>query len=168
MTAEEVRTHIGYSGWASRKVLDAALALPPEDRTKPMSVSHESIANTLAHIYFGDAIWFSRIADPAYPVPPHDALPSLDFVIEEWPRLQTKWEAWANAVTDSDLARQVSFKSRFIGAAGLPAWQIVMHVVNHATLHRGQIVGMLRQLGTRPPATDILFYYYEQAAPVAS
>jgi uncharacterized damage-inducible protein DinB len=168
MTAQEVRTYIGYSGWASRKVLDAALALPPEDRIKPMGVSHESIANTLSHIYFGDAIWFSRIADPDYPVPPHDALPSLDFVVEEWPRLQAKWAAWANAVTASDLTRQVPFKSRFVGNAGLPAWQIVMHVVNHATLHRGQIVGMLRQFGTKPPATDILFYCYEQAAPVTS
>jgi uncharacterized damage-inducible protein DinB len=43
-----------------------------------------------------------------------------------------------------------------------------MHVVNHATLHRGQIVGMLRQLGVTPPATDIVFYYYEQAADTAS
>ena len=43
-----------------------------------------------------------------------------------------------------------------------------MHVVNHATLHRGQIVGMLRQLGVTPPATDIVFYYYEQAAAAAS
>ncbi len=86
MTDQEVRTYIGYSGWASRKVLEAALALPPEDRAKPMGVAHESIANTLAHINFGDAIWFSRIADPGYPVPPHDGLPSLDFVIEEWPR----------------------------------------------------------------------------------
>ena len=43
-----------------------------------------------------------------------------------------------------------------------------MHRVNHATQHRGQIVGMLHQLGMKPPATDILFYYYEQAAPVAN
>jgi hypothetical protein len=113
-------------------MLEAALALPPHDRAKPMGVSHDSIANTLAHIYFGDAIWFSRIADPGYPVPPHDALPSLEFVMDEWPRLQARWEAWANAVTDSDLARQVPFKSRFVGNAGLPAWQIVVHVVNHA------------------------------------
>jgi uncharacterized damage-inducible protein DinB len=41
-------------------------------------------------------------------------------------------------------------------------------MVNHAALHRGQIVGMLWQLGMKPPATDILFYYYEQAAPAAS
>jgi uncharacterized damage-inducible protein DinB len=93
---------------------------------------------------------------------------SLDFVVEEWPRLQAKWEAWADSATDADIARHVPFKSRFVGNAGLPAWQIVMHVVNHGTLHRGQIVGMLRQLGVKPPATDIVFYYYEQTAAAAS
>jgi uncharacterized damage-inducible protein DinB len=76
--------------------------------------------------------------------------------------------SWCDAATDADIARHVPFKSRFVGNAGLPAWQIVMHVVNHATLHRGQIVGMLRQLGVQPPATDIVFYYYEQAATAAS
>lgn len=69
--------------------------------------------------------------------------------------------------TDVDIARQVPFKSRFVRNSGLPAGQIVMHVVNHATLHRGQIVGMLRQLGVKPPSTDIVFYYYEQAAAAA-
>jgi len=166
MTAQEARTHIRYSGWASRKVLEAALAFSPEDRAKPMSVSHESIAKTLTHIYF--AIWYWRIADPSYPVPSHDVLPSLDFVVQEWPRLQAKWEASADAATDADIARQVAFKSRFVGDAGFPAWQIVMHVVNHGTLHRGQIVGMLRQLGVKPPATDIVFYYYEQKTAAAS
>ena len=82
-----------------------------------MNVSHESIAKTLAHIYFGDAIWYSHIADASYPVPPHDALPTFDFVIEEWPRLQARWEAWADAASDAEIARQVPFKSRFLGAA---------------------------------------------------
>jgi uncharacterized damage-inducible protein DinB len=168
MTAQEARTHIRYSGWASRKVLEAALTMSPEDRARPMSISHESIAKTLTHIYFGDAIWYSRMADPSYPAPRHDALPSFDFVVEEWPRLQAKWEAWADAATDADIARQVPFKSRFVGNAGLPAWQIVMHVVNHGTLHRGQVVGMLRQLGAKPPATDIILYYYEQTEPPTS
>jgi hypothetical protein len=80
-----------------------------------MNVSHESIAKTLSHIYFADAIRYSRVADPSYPVPSHDALPSLDFIVEEWPRLQAKWEAWA----DADIGRQVPFKSRFVDNAGL-------------------------------------------------
>jgi uncharacterized damage-inducible protein DinB len=54
--------------------------------------------------------------------------------------------------------RQVLFKSRFVGNDGLPAWQIVVHVVNHATPHRGQIVGMLRKLDMKapPPGTPLI------------
>jgi uncharacterized damage-inducible protein DinB len=42
-----------------------------------------------------------------------------------------------------------------------PASQLVLHVVNHATLHRGQVIGMLRQLGVKPPNTDLFFYLRE-------
>ena len=37
--------------------------------------------------------------------------------------------------------------------------QAILHVVNHATLHRGQVIALLRQLGKTPPATDLLFFY---------
>jgi hypothetical protein len=100
------------SGCASRKVLEAEFALSSEDRAKPMSVSHDSVANTLAHIYFGDAIWFARIADPGYPVPP---MMRSRRSISQWPRLQAKWEAWAKAVTESNLDRQVPFNYALSG-----------------------------------------------------
>jgi uncharacterized damage-inducible protein DinB len=38
-------------------------------------------------------------------------------------------------------------------------WEIVMHPVNHSTLHRGQVVGMLRALGKQPPNTDLFSFY---------
>jgi uncharacterized damage-inducible protein DinB len=41
----------------------------------------------------------------------------------------------------------------------------MQHVVNHATLHRGQVVGMIRQLGIVPPTTDLLFYLMETRQP---
>ena len=37
--------------------------------------------------------------------------------------------------------------------------QIVLHLVNHGTLHRGQVMGMIRQLGIVPPGTDLMHYY---------
>jgi uncharacterized damage-inducible protein DinB len=48
--------------------------------------------------------------------------------------------------------------------ARTPACQIVLHVVNHATLHRGQVMGMLRQMGTAPPNNDLMNYYRELTA----
>src|SRR5262245_20465627 len=81
----------------------------------------------ISRTLFTNALSELRSEEDGLPVPSHDALPSLDFVVEEWPRLQAKWEAWADASADADIARQVPFKSRFVGNAGLPAWQIVMH-----------------------------------------
>ena len=37
--------------------------------------------------------------------------------------------------------------------------QVVLHLVNHGTLHRGQVMGMIRQLGIEPPGTDLMHYY---------
>ena len=141
--------------------MEAALKLSPEDLEKEMSVSHSSILKTLGHIHFADRIWFSRVADPSTEVHRTSDLPLLQ---SAWPEIQRKWEEWADSLTDADAARVVSFKSSFGGAVEMPVGQIVLHVVNHATLHRGQVVAMLRQLGVQPPATDLMMYYREQAA----
>jgi uncharacterized damage-inducible protein DinB len=44
-------------------------------------------------------------------------------------------------------------------------WQMVQHVVNHASYHRGQVTTMLRQIGAEPPKPmDLIAYYRVQAA----
>jgi uncharacterized damage-inducible protein DinB len=161
MTPDEARLHLRYSGWASRKLVDAAQELSPEARTRPLGVSHESLQRTLGHIYFADGIWYTRLVDAASPVPSHTELHPMEALTGDWRDLQKRWEAWADALTGDDLERLVEYKSIFGGQAQTPAWQIVMHVVNHATLHRGQVVAMMRQLGAKPPATDLMFYYRE-------
>jgi uncharacterized damage-inducible protein DinB len=40
-------------------------------------------------------------------------------------------------------------------------WEIVLHVVNHATHHRGQVAGFLRTLGHTPPPLDLIRFYRE-------
>ncbi len=163
MTAVEARLHLRYSGWASRKLVDAAGALSPDDRTRAMGVSHESVQKTLGHIYAADRAWYSRTVDPSTPVPPLGQHHSMETLTGDWAELQKKWEAWADALSDGDLERVAEYKLRDGTAGRTPVWQIVMHVVNHGTLHRGQVVAMLRQLGAKPPATDLIFYYRDNA-----
>lgn len=156
MTAEQVGRHLRYSGWASRRLLDAAMKLEPEQRTRDLSVSHKSVLETLAHIHRADRTWFSRVVDPAVQT-------SSAGLEHEWPAIQKRWEEWADSLTDADLARVVWYKAADGRPYDTPVWQIVMHVVNHATLHRGQVMAMLRQLGVQPPPTDLIFYYREQS-----
>ena len=145
-------------------MLDAARNLNPEDLTRNVGVSHESVLGTLSHIHAADRFWYSRVVDPNEPVIRQADLPVLE---REWPAIQQKWEAWAAGLTDADLARVVSYKT----SAGISyenvTSEILLHLVNHATLHRGQAVGMIRQLGITPPVTDLMMYYRELAAAAA-
>jgi uncharacterized damage-inducible protein DinB len=168
MTATEAQLHIRYSGWASRRALDAALALPPEEQNKPMGVSHESIAKTLFHIYMADRVWYKRTVEPDLSMPDWNLNWPLEKLAGEWQDLQGRWEAWAESLTDAAMDRIVSFKMLNGTPAEAPAVHVVLHLVNHATLHRGQVVGMLRQLGVKPPVTDLIFYLRELAATAAS
>jgi uncharacterized damage-inducible protein DinB len=158
MTADEARTHLRYTRWASRKVFDAARQLSAEDLTRSTGISHTSILGTLSHIHFADRIWYSRLIDPAEPVLENADLPTLE---TRWPQIQGKWEAWAAPAADADLQRAIRYSTPDGKLYSTTASQVVLHVVNHATLHRGQIVGMIRQLGIRPPATDFMFHLRE-------
>ena len=161
MTAHEVRTHIRYSGWASRKLLDAAREVPPEEMARANGISHGSLLGTLAHIYEADTIWYIRTVDASEPLLQGADLATLE---QRWPALQRKWEAWAEGLADQDLERVVDYKMMNGTPGSTPLSQIVLHVVNHATLHRGQAMGMLRQMGVPPPHTDLIYYYRDLAA----
>jgi uncharacterized damage-inducible protein DinB len=161
MTPEEALLHIRYTGWASRRLLDAAGKLSPEILTKDLSVSHTSILGTLAHTFFGDTVWYMRAVDPATPYPNQNDSPSLETLDTKWRELLERWEAWAQTLTDADFDRKVIYRLRDGTSGETSVKHIILHLVNHGTLHRGQVVALLRQAGVAPPATDLIYYYRE-------
>ncbi len=154
MTAAEAQLHIRYTNWASRRLLTAVEGLPPEDRERPTGISHGSILGTLAHVQFADWVWYTRVAGPL-----ERPAGTLEALQRDWLDIQNRWESWAASLTDSDLEREIEYRRMDGEQVRSPLWQIVLHVVNHGTLHRGQVMGMLRQLGVAPPNTDLIAYY---------
>jgi uncharacterized damage-inducible protein DinB len=162
MTAAEARLHLRYSAWASRALVEAVRALPDAVVERPVGISHGSLLGTLAHILWADWVWYTRVVEPMErPGRTRDALDTV------WPVLQDKWIAWAERASDAEIHRVVEYRSILNDQlARTPAWQIVLHVVNHATLHRGQVMGLLRQMEIAPPHTDLMNFYRERASPV--
>ena len=160
MTSAEASLHLRYSAWASRKLVEAVREVSNGDLEKPVGISHKSLLGTLAHIHWGDWLWFTRVVEKIEK--PGETREALE---EAWPELQAKWIAWAEGASEAEVNRVVEYVSILDGQqARTPAWQIVLHVVNHATLHRGQVMGMLRQMGIAPPHTDLMNFYRELAA----
>ena len=163
MTPAEATLHLRYSAWASRKLVEAVRAVSDADLEKPVGISHNSLLGTLAHVHWADWLWFTRVVEPIEkPAQTREALEMA------WRDLQEKWIAWATSANDSEINRVVEYVSILDGQkARTPAWQIVLHVVNHATLHRGQAMGMLRQMGIAPPHTDLMNFYRELTSTAA-
>lgn len=153
MTINDARAHLNYNAWASRRLLDAALQLPKDELHREMNVSHKSIHGTLQHIHFADRIWLARVLGA--PIEQSDPLEAA------WPEIHRRWLEFADLLNDSDLARIISYKDMSGNPHETPLGQIILHHVNHATLHRGQVMAMFRQLGHKPPPTDLIFYYRE-------
>lgn len=154
MTPADLQRHIRYSNWASCLLMDAVRALPPGELERPTGISHTSILGTMTHLHFADWIWYTRVAEP---IEKPDATP--EGLERDWPDLQQRWERFVDALSGADLARAIPYRSirGYDGVATVE--QIVLHLVNHGTLHRGQVMGMIRQLGIAPPGTDLMHYY---------
>jgi uncharacterized damage-inducible protein DinB len=134
-------------------LLDAALGLDSEMLHREMNVSHKSLYETLAHIHKADRTWLGRVLGA--PITQEDPIE------QAWPEISRRWVEFADSIHDADLLRIIAYKDLRGNDHQTPLWQIVLHVVNHATLHRGQAMGLFRQLGVAPPPTDLIFYYRE-------
>ena len=83
----------------------------------------------------------------------------LTVLQHDWPALLSRWQTWADALHDS--SESASYCDLQGHPHTTPLWQIVLHVVNHATHHRGQAAAMMRAMGHVPPPLDLIRYYRE-------
>jgi uncharacterized damage-inducible protein DinB len=158
ISAHDAQTHFRYSTWASRRLLDASLALGEEPLHRDLGVANKSVHGTLCHVLMADRVWLARLTGHVLANPREQTEP----IETEWPRILEQWQALSDTWNDADLAGVISYKDMKGTPYETPLWQIVLHVVNHATLHRGQVMAMFRQLGVAPPSTDLIFFYREQ------
>jgi uncharacterized damage-inducible protein DinB len=169
MTVNEIRHLFVYTEWANGLVLDAAEhQLSPEQLLRDVGISHKSIFATLLHTAGADWIWLERWHGRA-PTGPEawsqwtvEACDSLEKLRSRWRAIDEDRRSYLTAISDTDLPRELTFKRLNGDTGSLPLEQQMLHVVNHATLHRGQVVGTIRQFGITPPATDLLFYLLAQ------
>lgn len=153
--------HTAYSAWATSRLLDACTCLSSHQLENALGASHSSILGTLRHIYDGERVWLERLnADgewrlPQGPAPEH----SFAFLAETWPKLWEGYRRYLEQASEHDLCHEFRTLLPHDESLQGPRWQIVLHVVNHSSLHRGQIISMLRAHGVQPPNADLMSYY---------
>ncbi len=115
----------------------------------------------LNHIYRAEALWLRRVlGEPAAQLAHIEEAAGMEELRLRWPSANQGWIDWAARLTDDAAwSQMVPHRDSRGNSYQLPAWQIVMHVVNHGSYHRGQAIRLMREAGITPPATDLVLYY---------
>jgi uncharacterized damage-inducible protein DinB len=162
MTADLVRTLYRYSEWATARIFQAAARLSARELAAPSGASFSSIRETLVHIMAAQLIWLSRWQGTS-PTSLLEAreFPDLASIRARWDSIDAETRRFVATLTDADLARVVEYRNTRGERWAYPLWQQVVHQVNHATYHRGEIAAALTQLGHSPGDLDLLIYIDE-------
>lgn len=164
VSADVLRTHLRYTAWASKRLVSAAAQLTPEELTRDFQTADHHILGTLVHVFAADRIWLARITGGPAGTFISEADCHLSVLENEWPALHERWLQWAQPLTDEGTKAVISYKDTKGNPYSQPLWQLLLHVVNHGSHHRGQVSGFLRALGKTPPPLDLLYYHREQLA----
>lgn len=157
-------TDIRRSAWANQLLLEGCSALTNEELEYNFRISHGNILSTLRHTYDGERVWLDCLSTTAdlgtWRLPPGPAPEySLDQLRQKWPELWAGFDRWLNGIPESSLAVEVMLQLPDEIEKRFPRWKILRHVLEHSTLHRGQIVGMIRMLGHQPPPNSPMDFY---------
>lgn len=157
---ELLRQYAVYNTWASRKVLEVILSLPEEKQKAELSSSFSSLYKTVLHMLDAESVWWQRLKLlEKLQVPSHQFAGTMQDLADELLSQSKRWEEWINAAMERSLEHVFQYSSLTGEQFKQPTWQMLLHVFNHSTYHRGQLITMLRQSGIEKlPATDFIHW----------
>lgn len=152
-----IRTLTRYNAWADKMIYAAVAALPEGEATKPRDTLFKNIVHMLNHNYVIDRIFQAHLEgrEHGYAArntpdhPPLDALWPLQTAVDDW------YVAWSDRVTPAELDERIEFTFVGGGEGAMTRAEIILHIVNHTSYHRGFVADLFYQVPARPPTTDL-------------
>jgi uncharacterized damage-inducible protein DinB len=163
ITTRTARMLTRYNAWADRMIFDAVAALPEGEAGKERKSLFKNIIHTLNHNCVIDLIWQAHLEgrEHGYTArntpdhPPLDQLRRQQQAVDDW------YIAWSDALSDAALDEKVNFTLIGGNQGVMTRGEILLHVVNHTTYHRGFVADLFYQVPARPPTTDLPVFLRE-------
>ena len=153
---ELLKQYAAYNIWASQRILDVILTLPEEKQLTEVPSSFNSLYKTVLHMLDAENIWWQRMKmQERIIVPSENFKGTLQELASSLLQQSKQWEEWVASASDLSLEHVFQYYNNKKEHFKMPVYQMIHHVFNHGTYHRGQLINMLRQLGLEKlPQTD--------------
>jgi uncharacterized damage-inducible protein DinB len=159
----EITELYAFNRWANGRVLGAVEALDAEQLDRDLGSSFPSVRGTLTHALGAEWIWLRRWKGTSPTGLPADwDLATLDAIRGRWAEVEREQAEFVDALGPADLERVVEYRNTKGDPFASRMGDMLRHVVNHSTYHRGQVITMLRQLGAAGVTTDFILYCRER------
>jgi len=145
-----------YKAWADGLFFGALAKLPEAELDAPRPIVFGSLLRTLNHVHAMDQVWRAHLEGRPHGLTTRNPRDCPAFA--ELRARQAEMDAWyvryAGALSAAQAGERVAFTFIGGGAGEMSRGDILLHVVNHATYHRGHAADMLYAAGHVPPTTD--------------
>ncbi len=152
--------YAAYNVWANQKMIECTSNLSDDQINREINSSFKSIYLTLLHMLDAESIWWQRMK-----LQEHVEVPSKTFngsILELGNSLmkQSKqWKEWVDLATESALEHEFIYRNSKKEQFKQPMFEVLVHLFNHSTYHRGQLITMFRQAGLETvPGTDFVAF----------
>jgi uncharacterized damage-inducible protein DinB len=184
MNLDDIRRLYAYNRWANQRLFAALEKLDYQQLATEIPSSFPSIRETVFHILFAEWLWLKRWQGTS----PRAAGPDPNVTSTTWkalspggiatPRelttlaelksfrdsIEREREEFLSTLSDAGLHAPLAFNDMSGNPYSEPLVQLLQHVVNHGTYHRGQVTTLLRQVGAETVAFDMVYFFREQNA----
>jgi uncharacterized damage-inducible protein DinB len=160
MNADAFRHLYGYHFSENRIVWDRCVSqLTDAQFTQPAAYSHGSVRDQIVHLMSADEMWFSELQniDPPEPFPAE--INDREVIRARWDRIEHGMRGYLENLQDTMLFQKPIKEPEEDQV--LYAWQVLLHVVNHGTDHRAQLLRVLNDFGIKTVSQDYIFYIYD-------
>ena len=150
-----------YNRWANARLYDAVETLSPEAFDAPRSAFFPSLSKTLNHILVADTIWMGRLDGSGHPgIIRLDQVLHAGFAPLQAARsaLDARIIAFIDDLTQQRLGEVLVYHNMAGEPMQTPVGQVLAHVFNHQTHHRGQAHAMLSDAKVAPPVLDLIYF----------
>ena len=164
MHLNDIHNLYEYNYWANHQLLGVVEILTHEQFTKDLGSSHGGIHGTLVHIMGAEEIWLKRWKEESPSTfYTKEKFPTFDALSDHWDMVEHEMIGFCHILKmEEDIAKTVTYKDLKGNQYSQSLWQLMQHLANHSTYHRGQVVTMLRQLGVKPVGTDLVTFYRQK------
>ncbi|MBK7433590.1 MAG: DinB family protein [Chitinophagaceae bacterium] len=155
---EVLQQYAAYNVWANQKIFDCLKNLSDGQLNKEIASSFSSVYKTVQHMWVAEEAWWKRLK-----LVEQIELESMTFegnfadMVKKLTLQSAQWCDWVNGASETQLTHVFAYQNTKREQFKQPVFEMLIHVFNHGTYHRGQLVTMLRQLGVEKiPSTDFI------------